>query len=85
VTDFDSTSVLILKRVDGLLSGRGCRLLLAGLAEGSDFRCFLHEVGFDRPEQEGRIFAELDFALAHAEIDCWRHGAPIRSSMTRSR
>ena len=67
VIDIDSTSVLILERVDGALAGHGCRLLLAGLAKASEFRRFLLEVGFDGPEQEGRVFAELDAALAHAE------------------
>ncbi len=67
VTDIDSTGILILKRIDGVLAGGGCRLLLAGLPDGSDVRRFLLEVGFDQPEHDGRIFADLDMALAHAE------------------
>jgi MFS superfamily sulfate permease-like transporter len=67
VTDIDSTGALILDRVDQALAERGCRLLLAGLPEDSDSRRFIREVGYDAPEREGRVIAEMDTALAYAE------------------
>lgn len=67
VTDIDSSCVLILERLDELMAERGCRMLIAGFGKSTDLRQFLTIVGFDTPERQGRVFDDLDVALASAE------------------
>lgn len=67
VNDIESTGALVLRRLDQGLAANGVRLLLAGLAEGSLWRTFLHDIGFSRPEREGRVFIDLNAALSAAE------------------
>lgn len=67
VSDVDSTGALILKRLDDTLAQTGKTVLLAGLPDGSVLRQFVRDIGFDRPEAEGRVFADVNGALGRAE------------------
>ncbi|AWK88379.1 SulP family inorganic anion transporter [Azospirillum thermophilum] len=67
VNDVESTGILVLRRLDERLAREGRTLLLAGMGKGRGLRRMLRDMGFDRPETEGRIHADLDGALAAAE------------------
>ncbi len=67
VNDVESTGVLVLRRLDERLSRAGVTLLLAGLSKGRGLRVLLRDMGYDRPERDGRIHGDLETALAAAE------------------
>lgn len=67
VNDVESTGVLVLRRLDERLRRDGKTVLLAGLGKGRGLRTLLRDLGFDAPETEGRVFSDLDTALAAAE------------------
>ncbi|MCW2238374.1 SulP family inorganic anion transporter [Azospirillum canadense] len=67
VNDVESTGVLILRRLDERLAREGKTLLLSGLGAGRSLRALLRDMGFDRPEAEGRVYGDLDTALSAAE------------------
>ncbi|WP_448208457.1 SulP family inorganic anion transporter [Azospirillum sp. sgz302134] len=67
VNDAESTGVLVLRRLDERLKREGRTLLLAGLGKGRGLRVLLRDMGFDAPEREGRVYSDLDTALAAAE------------------
>ncbi|MBP2291531.1 SulP family inorganic anion transporter [Azospirillum rugosum] len=67
VNDVESTGVLILRRLDERLAREGKTLLLSGLGAGRALRALLRDMGFDRPEAEGRVYGDLDTALSAAE------------------
>lgn len=67
VNDVESTGVLILRRLDERLAREGKTLLLSGLGAGRGLRALLRDMGFDRPEAEGRVYGDLDTALSAAE------------------
>lgn len=67
VNDLESTGVLVLRRLDDALKRDGRTLLLAGLGKGRGLRRLMRDMGFDRPEAEGRVFGDLNSALVLAE------------------
>lgn len=67
VNDVETTGVLVLRRLDERLSRDGKTLLLTGLWKGRGLRALMRDMGFDRPEAEGRLFPDLETALAFAE------------------
>ncbi|MFM0210737.1 SulP family inorganic anion transporter [Paraburkholderia sediminicola] len=67
ISHFDSSGVLMLKRLDELLLRSGRRLFLAPLLAGGRRRRFLMEWGLTKPEAELRVFDSTDAALSQAE------------------
>lgn len=67
ISHFDSSGVLMLKRLDELLVRSGRRLFLAPLFAEGRRRKFLVEWGLTKPEAEGRVFESTDAALSRAE------------------
>ncbi|MGF6721113.1 SulP family sulfate permease [Paraburkholderia sp. GAS41] len=67
ISHFDSSGVLMLKRLDELLVRSGRRLFLAPLLAGGRRRKFLVEWGLTKPEAELRVFESVDAALSQAE------------------
>jgi sulfate permease, SulP family len=67
ISHFDSSGVLMLKRLDELLVRSGRRLFLAPLLAGGRRRKFLAEWGLTKPEAELRVFESTDAALSQAE------------------
>lgn len=67
VAHFDSSGVMMLKRLDEMMLKKGKRLLLSHLPAGGNRRHFLQAIGLTRPEAEGRIFESTDAALSRAE------------------
>jgi SulP family sulfate permease len=67
ISHFDSSGVLMLKRLDELLVRSGRRLFLAPLLAGGLRRKFLEEWGLTKPEAELRVFDSTDAALSQAE------------------
>jgi SulP family sulfate permease len=67
ISHFDSSGVLMLKRLDELLVRSGRRLFLAPLLVGGQRRKFLAEWGLTKPEAEFRVFESTDAALSQAE------------------
>jgi sulfate permease, SulP family len=67
ISHFDSSGVLMLKRLDDLLLRSGRRLFLAPLLAGGRRRQFLLEWGLTKPEAEFRVFESIDGALSQAE------------------
>lgn len=67
VNDVETTGVLVLRRLDERLKQEGKTLLLAGLWKGRGLRALMRDMGFDKPEAEGRLFPELETALSLAE------------------
>ena len=67
ISHFDSSGVLMLKRLDELLVRSGRRLFLGPLLAGGRRRKFLVEWGLTKPEAELRIFESTDAALSQAE------------------
>ncbi|MFM0505494.1 SulP family inorganic anion transporter [Paraburkholderia caffeinilytica] len=67
ISHFDSSGVLMLKRLDELLVRSGRRLFLAPLLAGGRRRKFLEEWGLTKPEAELRVFESTDAALSQAE------------------
>lgn len=67
ISHFDSSGVLMLKRLDELLVRSGRSLFLAPLFAGGRRRKFLVEWGLTKPESELRVFESVDTALAQAE------------------
>ena len=67
ISHFDSSGVLMLKRLDELLVRSGRRLFFAPLLAGGRRRKFLAEWGLTKPEAELRVFESTDVALSQAE------------------
>jgi sulfate permease, SulP family len=67
ISHFDSSGVLMLKRLDELLVRSGRRLFFAPLLAGGRRRKFLVEWGLTKPEAELRVFESTDTALSQAE------------------
>lgn len=67
ISHFDSSGVLMLRRLDELLVRSGRRLFLGPLLAGGRRRKFLAEWGLTRPEAECRVFESIDDALSQAE------------------
>jgi sulfate permease, SulP family len=67
ISHFDSSGVLMLKRLDELLVRSGRRLFLAPLLASGRRRKFLAEWGLTKPEAESRVFESTDAALSQAE------------------
>ncbi len=67
VGHFDSSGVMMLKRLDDNMLKLNKRLLLSYLPAGSSQRGFLKTMGLARPETEGRIFNDTNAALSWAE------------------
>jgi CRP-like cAMP-binding protein/ABC-type transporter Mla MlaB component len=67
VNDLEHTGVLVLRRLDDRLKRDGKTLLLAGLWRGRGLRALMHDMNFDAPEREGRLFDDIASALAAAE------------------
>jgi SulP family sulfate permease len=67
ISHFDSSGVLMLKRLDELLLRSGRRLFLAPLLAGGRRRKFLAEWGLTKPETDSRVFESTDAALSQAE------------------
>jgi SulP family sulfate permease len=67
VGHFDSSGVMMLKRLDDVMIKSNKRLLLSYLPAGENQRHFLQIIGLTRPEKEGRIFEDTDAALSRAE------------------
>jgi sulfate permease, SulP family len=67
ISHFDSSGVLMLKRLDELLVRSGRRLLFAPLCAEGCRRKFLAEWGLTKPEAELRVFDSTDAALSQAE------------------
>lgn len=78
VGHFDSSGVMMLKRLDDAALKAHKQLFLSYLPEGGNRRRFLRAIGLTRPEQEGRIFDDTDAALSRAEdellcqLDCFQ-------------
>jgi len=67
ISHFDSSGVLMLKRLDELLVRSGRRLFFSPLLAGGRRRKFLAEWGLTKPEAELRLFESTDAALSQAE------------------
>jgi MFS superfamily sulfate permease-like transporter/CRP-like cAMP-binding protein len=67
ISHFDSSGVLMLKRLDDLLVRSGRRLFLGPLLTGGRRRKFLADWGLTKPEAEFRVFENIDAALSQAE------------------
>ncbi|MDD2658723.1 MAG: SulP family inorganic anion transporter [Methylococcales bacterium] len=67
VGHFDSSGVMMLKRLDDMMLKSNKRLLLSYLPEGGNQRRFLKTMGLIQPEVEGRIFDNTNAALSWAE------------------
>jgi sulfate permease, SulP family len=76
ISHFDSSGVLMLKRLDELLVRSGRRLFLAPLRAEGRRRKFLAEWGLTKPEAERRVFESMDAALAQAEDELLDRLAP---------
>jgi MFS superfamily sulfate permease-like transporter len=63
----DSTGIEVLRRVDRELQGRWCTLSLAGMPPSDAHRLMLGDLGWTDIERSGRVFADLNAALAAAE------------------
>lgn len=78
VGHFDSSGVMMLKRLDEAMLKANKRLLLSYLPIDGNQRQFLQIIGLTRPETEGRIFEDTDAALSRAEdellieLDCFQ-------------
>ena len=64
---FDSSGVMMLKRMDEQLAKDGKVLILANLAVGGNRRRFLTVMGASKFESQGRVHHSLDVALSVAE------------------
>ncbi|MGZ5018564.1 MAG: SulP family inorganic anion transporter [Methylobacter sp.] len=64
---FDSSGVMMLKRLDEAALKLNKHLLLSYLPVDDNQRHFLQNIGLTRPEVEGRIFEDTDAALSRAE------------------
>jgi hypothetical protein len=67
VGHFDSSGVMMLKRLDDNMLKLNKRLLLSYLPADGNQRRFLKTMGLTRPETEGRIFDDTNAALSWAE------------------
>jgi SulP family sulfate permease len=67
VSNIDSSGALLLRRLDRRLSSDDRVLLPAGLPRGDERRMFLTEMGLAEPETQGRMYDDVDTALAAAE------------------
>lgn len=67
VPHFDSSGVMMLKRLDELMQKNKKRLFLSHLPANGNRRLFLRAMGLTKPEAEGRLFEATDAALARAE------------------
>lgn len=67
VSHFDSSGVMMLKRVDESMAKVNKTLFLAQLPVDGNRRRFLRDIGLIKPEKEGRVFEHTDTALARAE------------------
>lgn len=81
VGHFDSSGVMMLKRLDEMMLKSNKRLLLSYLPAGGNQRHFLQIIGLTLPEAEGRVFEDTDAALSRAEdellieLDCFQDSA----------
>lgn len=78
----DTSGAMVLKRLDAGAKKSGKRMFLAYLPEGGRRREYLRNVGVSTMESEGRIFDDVDAALACAENELLRkaHGDSDRDS-----
>ena len=67
VGHFDSSGVMMLKRMDDRALKSNRHLFLSYLSAGGNRRHFLRSIGLTRPEAEGRIYEDTDTALSRAE------------------
>ena len=67
VSHLDSSGTMMLKRLDEQARTAGKQLFLAHLPVGGNRWRFIRDMGFTRPEVEGRIFDNTDAALTKAE------------------
>ena len=78
VSHFDSSSVMMLKRVDEAMLKLNKHLFLSYLPSDGVQRHFMQIIGLTRIEKEGRIFEDTDSALSRAEdellmeLDCFQ-------------
>ena len=67
VGHFDSSGVMMLKRLDDKMLKLNKRLLLSYLPADGNQRRFLKTMGLTRPEIEGRVFDDTNAALSWCE------------------
>lgn len=67
ITSIDASGAAALAQIDRRLAGDGITLLLAGLDEARSGRALIREAGHTAFEDENRLFADFDSALAEAE------------------
>lgn len=75
VTDIDATGAHIIRRFDRFLKRQGKTLLISHLMESGHLMGFLRDMEVVSGDMEGRVFGDLDAALARAEdLLLTRHG-----------
>lgn len=67
VSHFDSSGVMMLKRLDDTMLKAKKHLLLSHLPKDGNRRNFLRTIGLTSPESQGRIYEDTDEALSWAE------------------
>lgn len=67
VSHFDSSGVMMLKRLDDRMLKSNQHLLLSHLPQGGNRRNFLRTIGLTAPESQGRIYEDTDEALSWVE------------------
>lgn len=67
ISDIDTSGVRVLARIDNRFSQVGKRLFFAHLSNEEDLGILIEEYGLVAPQREGRVFGDLNSALAAAE------------------
>jgi SulP family sulfate permease len=67
VSDIDASAALMLRQIDGRLSGQGTALLQSYLPADSELRRSLGELGLEELAASGRMLADNNAALSHVE------------------
>ncbi len=67
ISDIDTSGVRVLARIDDRFAQLGKRLFFAHLSSEEDLGILIEEYGLVAPQRQGRVFEDLNSALAAAE------------------